>query len=218
MLSHKSEGDRKFSMEQSSSTAMYSGFEADQSFVESVYQLIGVGDLDPCESMLRDLLNDVPESMKAVVDRMDPESAFPGYYDWLVLSCRGRALDSTSALDVDLGDIEINPRKFWIGVTLSENYSLEKVTNDYEWLCESDSFYIGDVYRFKDSDLLLTSLDMAIELRLPEEPFTAYCYLVFVLLCKATSDAHQKAKRERLPFGSANLFCGYGDCLYRSAP
>lgn len=218
MLSHNGEGDRKSSIEQSNYTAMSSGSEVDQPFVRSVYQLIGVGDLDPCESMLRDLLNDVPESMKAVVDRMDPDSAFPGYYDWLVLSCRGRALDSNSALAVDLGDFEINSGNLWMGVTLSENYSLGKATNDYEWLCESDSSYIGDVYRLKDSDLLLISLDMALGLRLTEEHFTAYCYLVFVLLAKATEDAHRKAKLERLPFGSANFFCGYGDCLHRSAP
>lgn len=197
---------------------MYSGFEVDQPFVTSLYQFIRAGDLDPCESMLRELLTDVPESMKVLVDRMNAESTFPGYCDWLIRSCRGRALDSTSALDVDLGDFEINPGNFWVGVTLSENYPLGNDTNDYEWLCESDSSYIGDVYRLKDSDLLLTSLDMALGLRLPEEPFTAYCYLIFVLLAKSTKDAHRKAKLERLSLGSANLFCGYGDCLYRSAP
>ena len=197
---------------------MYSGFEADQPFVESVYQLIGDGDLDQCESLLRDLLIDVPESMKVLVDRMNPESLFPEYFSWLVRSCSGHALDSTSALDVAPGDFEINPGNFWVGVTLSENYSLAKTDSDYEWLCESESIYIGDLYRLKDADLLLSSLDMAIELRLPEEPFTAYCYLVFALLSKATRNAHERAKLEGLPFGSAFLFCGYGDCLYRSSP
>lgn len=197
---------------------MYSGLELDQPFVRSVYQLIEAGELNPCESMLRDLLTNIPERMKALVDRMNPDSTFPGYYEWLVHSCNGRALDSTSALAVGLAEFEINPGNFWTGVTLSENYSTQDITHDYNWLCESDSSRIGEVYRLKDSDMLLASLDLAIELELEEEHFTAYCYLVFVLLSKATKDAHQKAKLHKHPFGSAYLFCDYGDCLYRSAP
>lgn len=205
-------------MEPSPFPAMYSGLELDQPFVKSVYELIGAGDLDQCESMLRDLLTDVPESMKALVDRMNPDSTFPGYYDWLVHSCKGHPLDSTSALAVGLGEFEINPGNFWTRTTLSPNYDPQGTTNAYDWLCESDSWGIGDIYRLKDSDILLTSLDKAIELELAEQPFTAYCYLVFVLLSKATKDAHQKAKLRKHPFGSAYLFCDYGDCLYRSAP
>ena len=104
--------------------------------------------------------------MRLLIDRMHHESTFPGYYKWLTRSCRSETLDSSSALAVGLGEFEINPGNFWTGVTLSKNYTPQDITHDYDWLCESDPFYIGDVYRLKDSDMLLTSLAMAIDLEL----------------------------------------------------
>lgn len=201
-------------------------FDVSQPFVERVYALIGQGELDECELMLRELLRqETPTQFHCALD-LDSKRFLPGLGNWLRSGCAGEpALDSSTAISVSMGEFEINYDNWTVDAVICEGY--DNPPCKYSWLAESSSESLCDWHLIEGMEDLRQAFKMEDEWAIggstgapPCSPlvYTTTCYLFFTLFLQVLRRIQEESNRNNQPLARVNLFGSYGDCLFHSKP
>ena len=200
-------------------------FDLDCPFVRDVYSLVGKGELDKCETLLRELIEHLPPSDFHCVLEVDFSGFISDYTQWLLDSCDEEpVLDGSIAIVSSMGSFEINDENWAAWASVHERY--QETEDPYLWLCESEGFLFSTPFSFEGFDQIRAAFEKVMETEAEvvddasslTQVYTAACYLVFVMFCRLNRQAHIEAQKRGHGFAKTHLFADYGDCLFHSAP